>query len=97
MPTTEERLAFVRTLRDEELEKELARRKAAKAAPEPLATPDFSVVSEMVLRAVSELADPKDPDRLEWEHDDFEHYVFEAAVEAVYGRAIWDFVRAKTR
>jgi hypothetical protein len=31
------------------------------------------------------------------EDNDFKHYIFEKAVETIYGQIIWDFINEKTK
>lgn len=67
----------------EELEAELAKRKKDKQRPKPLESPNFKNLIELVEKSI--------PEYLENGHvdDDFDHYVFEAAMEAIYGKNIW--------
>ena len=52
--------------------------------PVPLAEPDFSKLAEYVKSGVNEVATKEG-----WGHKDFSHYIFEHAMEAVYGPGIW--------
>ena len=66
---------------DEALEKELARRRDSRSVPpEPLKKPDFTKLRELVISGTETVA------RTKFRDDDHEHYVWEAAAEAVYGR-----------
>lgn len=52
-------------------------------APEPLKKPDFSKLEKMVTSVVKQRSEG------ERRRSDSDHYVFEAAMEAIYGKAIW--------
>ena len=69
---------------------ELERRKKAKpAAPVPLASPDFQPLIRMLAENVAMLeAGGRD-------REDFDHYVYEAACEAIYGKDYWTWMRAR--
>jgi hypothetical protein len=70
---------------DEELLAELERRK--QEAPVPLVNPDFTKVRKLVI------------DYVENNHvKDIEHYIFEEAVNAVYGLNydIWNYINHRT-
>jgi len=69
---------------DEELMEEVARRaKDGDPPPKPLEKPDFKKLVRVVIDGVDEAHEEK------YENDDFEHFVYEAAVEAVYGKGFW--------
>lgn len=72
-----------------ELEAELARRKQSEEAkasvPSPLKLADFSKLQAQVIEAVQNVARDRYPSK------NYEHYIYEAAMEAVYGKAIWDW------
>jgi hypothetical protein len=83
---------IIEQLSDAELEAEMARRKAEKEAakrPKPLPEPDFSNVVKQCAEYIKQLSADGYYD------DDTKQYIFEAAVEAVYGRDVWDWVREK--
>lgn len=69
----------------EELEAELARRQSLQGVPEPLENPDFSELIECVKNGVQEMINKQ------YEDDDFSHFVYEAAMEAVYGKGFFDW------
>ena len=80
----------VKDASDEELERELARRKEKAAVPpQPLASPDFSKLRAVIIESVAEHV------RVEMEDKDFKHYVYEAALTAVYGEAYWPWRNAQ--
>lgn len=58
------------------------------SVPQPLANPDFSKVQKMVIEHVAGYADS---DNCRDDEDDT-HYLFEAAVEAIYGPNIWKWI-----
>lgn len=68
-------------LTTDELTAELERRK--KTLPTPLANPDFTGLTRMIVEGIREVAETN------YKNEDFDHYVFEAALEAVYGKTIW--------
>ena len=71
-------------LSTEELEAELARRKELEeGVPSPLKLADFSKLQQQVIAAVQGLVKNGRPPK------DFEHYIYEAAMEAVYGKDFW--------
>jgi len=71
----------IRTASTEALEAELARRKETSSArPTPLPTPDWAPLVNLITEG-------------EHQDDDFAHYVYEAAMTAVYGEAYWEWRR----
>jgi len=55
--------------------------------PKQLENPDFKKLKESCLEYIQEIANSgyiKD--------DDLDHYIFEDALEAIYGKDIWDFI-----
>ncbi len=58
------------------------------AIPKPLATQDFTVVSQLVVDHVNAMSKPD-----YCEDNDTAHYIYEACMEAVYGKDIWTWVR----
>lgn len=83
-------MADLNKITTEQLEAELARRNnTASAAPVPLANPDFSKLIETVISGTEQsIAD-------EYEDEDLDHYICEAAYEAVYGKEYWVWRRAQ--
>lgn len=69
---------------DAELQAELERRKPFPPLIQPLPSPDFSGLQQMI---TDETVRSTEKDY--YERDDFKHYVYEAAMEAVYGKAYW--------
>lgn len=68
----------------EDLERELERRKRElRGPPTPLKEPDFSNLQELVVEGT------KASVQNGYEDDDFQHYVYEAAMEAVFGKDFW--------
>ena len=53
--------------------------------PASVARPDFSLVQRMVVTCIAAWIKDKQKPK------DFEHYVFEEVMEAVYGRGCWDW------
>lgn len=72
--------------RIKELEAELARLKQTDK-PVPLPAPDWAALISVVQGYVEDT----EPD------DDTQHFIYEAAVEAVYGPKVWDYLNARER
>lgn len=69
---------------EEELKKELERRKKKKTSPpKPKANPDWSQLLQTMASGLEEMI------KAEYEDSDLEAYVAEAAWEAVYGTEFW--------
>jgi len=84
----------LRNVPDELLEAELARRKAkaneptgAIEPPTPLGTPYWGRLIEYCLSGIDEAA------RVGYIDKNFDHWVYEAALEAVFGPEIWTWIR----
>lgn len=71
------------------IKEELARRDAI-GVPVPLPDPDFSKLTNMMVDGLEEYASTGHTD------DDFEHYVYEAALEAVFGDGVWEWMRQRS-
>lgn len=82
----------LKNLTDEQLEREIERRKLNKSipVPEPLTEPNWLPVYKMVLDYISQL------DAQGWVDDDLQHYIFEAAMESVYGDDVWKFINSRS-
>ena len=69
------------------LEAELIRRKQQSKLeaklPKPLEVPDYTGLYNMVVDGVLDCV------TTEHEDEDFQHYIYEAAMEAVYGEGFW--------
>lgn len=79
-------------LTDEQLHEELDRRKTLKdklSKPVPVKNPDFVPVIGLCNTYVNMLHDRGHVD------DDMAHYIYEAAVEAVFGKDVWPWIRDK--
>lgn len=59
------------------------------SAPVPLESPDFSALIELIREGTEAVANGED------ENDDFRQYVYEAAMEAVYGPGFWAWRNAQ--
>lgn len=73
----------------EELEAKIKHlKKSASVAPEKLPEEDrdWSTVTSMVVEYIEKKRAG------EWIDDDLENYIFEAAVQCVYGDKIWDYL-----
>lgn len=71
---------------DKELEDEINRRKKANDIPPPvIENPDFSRVSKSVIDYITALAND------EYDDEDFKQWIYEAALEAMYGGQIWSW------
>ena len=71
---------------DDALEAELERRKKkANEPPRLISNPDFSDLIETVTSGLAEAIERK------YEDEDFKHYVYEAAMESLYGKKFWEW------
>lgn len=71
---------------DADLQAEIERRKRQNALPpRPLEHPDFSKLVKMVIEGVHQMANDK------YEDDDFDHYVYEEVMKAIYGNAYFEW------
>jgi hypothetical protein len=61
------------------------------AQPTQLDKPDFERLTKMVIEYVEAEVKEHEPD------SDYPHYIYEIAVEAVYGDTFWAFSRARGR
>ena len=78
-------------LSTKELEEELAIRKAraeAEQAPKPIPNPNFNSVRNLCIDHVKNLANGGS-------HEDSTQYIYEAAMECIFGRSVWDWVNKK--
>jgi|WetSurMetagenome_2_1015567.scaffolds.fasta_scaffold548995_1 hypothetical protein len=70
------------------LREELARREpAAKKLPEPLSEHNIKPLKELVINYVKDRSGNND-------FEDYEHYIYEAAVELIYGKDIWKYLNS---
>ena len=86
--------ALLESFDDEQLEAELTRRKREKELaeiPAPIKGPhDWSEVIMLCTSYVAAIAEAK------WEQSDSKQYIFEAAMEAVYGgEEVWKWINKK--
>ena len=85
--------ALLESFDDEQLEAELTRRKREKELaeiPKPVKNPDWSNVIMLCTSYVSTIAEAK------WEQSDSKRYIFEAAMEAIYGGSeVWHWINKK--
>lgn len=75
---------------DEELEQEIARRKTAAtivSIPIMFQTPDFQPLITICISYIQEIAKGE-----EGRTKDFDHYIYETAMECVYGKEVWDWI-----
>jgi hypothetical protein len=92
-PELEKEMSNLKNFTKGELEQELARREEQKNKPSPLTDLatchelDYSQVKKACERHIQNLADG------DQERDD-EHWIYEAAMEAVYGKKVWDWVNS---
>lgn len=78
----------------EQLEAELKRRKEEEEKrniPQPVTTPDWTHVRAMVIDHIFSVFDRGYGD------SDTKHYIYEAAIEAVYGKNVWPWINARLR
>lgn len=67
----------------EQLESEIRKRTSVSNVPEPLQCPDFSDLRKVVIDGVNEAHSEQ------YQDEDFKHYVYEAAMIAVYGKSFF--------
>ncbi len=74
----------------DELEAEIARREEPipTPLPTPLPTPEWESLRNLCIGHVEEVAE----DPYAYDDDDIDHYIYEAAMEAVYGSDIWKWM-----
>ncbi len=84
---------LLETANTEDLEAELARRKAALLLPmpSPLATLDLQELQEMCSNYLHDLAGDSYVD------DDYDQYIYEASLEALYGKDVFKWINARVR
>lgn len=70
---------------DADLQAEIERRKRQNSLPKPLETPNFSDLVSTIETGVAQMV--KD----QYEDEDFKHWIYEAAMKAVYGRAYFEW------
>lgn len=76
-----------------DLEAELAKRKKQKkGAPAPLDKPDFTSLIQMIVDEVEDQIE----NGVGEDESDFDHMVYEAAMEAVYGPTYFEWFKAQT-
>ncbi len=86
------RYGSLRDVPDDDLQEEIERRKAkqealdALARPHPLEIPDWATLIKMVVKHVGKELSGQEED------DDIENYIYEQAVESVYGPDIFDAI-----
>jgi hypothetical protein len=82
----------LRKVSKEQLLAEIQRREAEEqrsALPRPLSNPNFDSLVKTVIHGVEETVESG------YQDEDFKHYVYEAAVQAVYGDSFWNWKRKK--
>lgn len=76
---------------DEQLQAELERRKNDEGElqkPVQLDVPDFAPLRKICLKYIDALA-------VNETDDDLEYYIFECAMECIYGKDVWKWINAK--
>ena len=84
--------ALLESFDDEQLEAELMRRKRERERaemPTPIINPDWSHVIMLCAGYIAELA------KANHEPKDSREYIFEAAIEAIYGEKVWQWINKK--
>lgn len=76
---------------DAELKAELERRRTVSAVPppKPVKNPDFTELIQTVVNGIT------DANKNKREDDDLRGYIYEAAVEAIYGKGYWAWRRTQ--
>ena len=82
---------LLETAKTEDLEAELARRKQVALLPIPtrLATPDLLTLEDLCFRYLDDIAKGGYVD------DDYDEYIYEAALEAIYGKDVFKWINAR--
>ena len=80
----------------EELKEEIEKREKEeeereKPLPLPMIDQDFTQVIKLCESYINDL------DKDGWVDEDMDHYIFEAAMEAVYGKSVWEWINKKLR
>lgn len=70
---------------DDALEKEVERREL-QARPKPISDPDFTKLINACVEFIDDLAAKR---------SDTEHWIFEAAMVAVFGEEVWEWINSK--
>jgi hypothetical protein len=79
-------------LSDDELNTELERRKKSDIAmPQPLPSPSWGALLNTCRDYLIDLRDQG------WADDDYPHYIYEAALTAIYGDSVWPFINKARR
>lgn len=84
----------LQNLSDDVLKAELERRvKIAKEnnKPKPLTVIDLKPLSEVCRQYIDDL------DHNGWADEDYTHFIYETAVETIYGKDIWDWINSVKR
>jgi len=79
---------------DKELRAELQRREEEirkKTKPKTLTGIDWEELIDICEKYIDDL------DKQGWVDDDMYHYIFETAIETVYGKPIWAWIREKKK
>jgi len=80
--------SFLRSVSTADLQTELeSRKRQASMSPPVKPNPDFGPLIKTVTDGVAESI------KTGYEDDDFKHYVYEAAMTAIYGKEYWDWRR----
>lgn len=74
-----------------DLEKQI---KQSEDRPQPLAEPNFDNLRSQV-EAYIDLVDVDSEENCDDRRDDFQEYIFEAAIEALYGAEVWNWINSK--
>ena len=56
--------------------------------PKQLEKPDFEKLTKLCQRYIGYI----DSDEEYQEDNDYEHYIFEASLEAIFGENVWEFI-----
>lgn len=85
-------MSNITKLSTEELERELAARKASKdeqEKPKPLPNPDFKALQDSCIACIAKIEKEGDPE------GDYKHWIYEAGMEAVFGKDVWKWINAR--
>lgn len=82
-------MSDLQKLSDDELQAELSRRKDVQrrsGKPHMLQNPNYKILRSTCQEHIDQLYDKQ------WVNDDMSHYIFEAAMMALFGADVWDWI-----
>lgn len=80
----------LKNITDDELKEEIKRREKEKKCPTPRSISDWTIVEKIVKEYVQSVNSDDYCD-----DNNYDHYIAEAAIEAVYGEKFWEWYNEK--